>query len=87
MRVAYRRESDTTPDRLWEASRQVRLSDARRLGRLVRWRIPGLAPDLTFDEMFRAPPFIVLDEARTRAARWCPGSSGGSGRSAGTTRA
>ena len=63
MRVAYRRESDATPDRLWEASRQVRLNDARRLGRLVRWRIPGLAPDLTFDEMFRAPPFIVLDEA------------------------
>ena len=63
MRVAYRRESGATPERLWEASRTVKLADARRLGRLVRLRIPGLAPDLTFDEMFRAQPFIVLDEA------------------------
>jgi hypothetical protein len=62
MRVAYRRESDVPPERLWEASRAVTLGDARRLGRLVRWRIPGLAPDLTFDEMFRAPPFILLAE-------------------------
>jgi hypothetical protein len=62
MRVAYRREGATTPERLWEASREVKLTDTRRLGRLVRWRIPGLPPDLKFDEMFRAPPFIVLAE-------------------------
>jgi hypothetical protein len=62
IRVAYRRDTSVSPDRLWEAARGVRLSDARRLGRLVRWRIPGLAPDLTFDAMFRAPPFTVLDE-------------------------
>lgn len=67
MRVAYRRESDATPERLWDASRKVKLADARRLGRLVRWRIPGLAPDLTFDEMFRSPPFIVLAEDDGRA--------------------
>jgi len=62
IRVAYRRATSVSPDRLWEAAREVRLSDARRLGRLIRWRIPGLAPDLTFDAMFRAPPFMVLDE-------------------------
>jgi hypothetical protein len=62
IRVAYRRETSVSADRLWEAARRVRLSDARRLGRLVRWRIPGLAPDLTFDAMFRSPPFMVLDE-------------------------
>ena len=67
IRVAYRRESNAPPNRLWEASRRVRLSDARRLGRLVRLRIPGLAPDLTFDEMFRTPPFIVLAEDEGRA--------------------
>jgi hypothetical protein len=62
IRVAHRRESDVPPERLWEAARTVRLADARRLGRIVRWRIPGLAPDISFDEMFRAPPFIVLEE-------------------------
>ena len=40
----------------------MRLNDTRLLGRLVRWRIPGLPPSLTFDEMFRSPPFLVLDQ-------------------------
>jgi hypothetical protein len=31
------------------------------LGRLVRWRIPGIAPDVRFDELFRQPPFMVLE--------------------------
>ena len=62
MRVAHRRPSRAPADRLWEAAREVRLSDTRVLGRLIRWRIPGLAADLTFDEMFRAPPFMVLAE-------------------------
>jgi hypothetical protein len=29
---------------------------------MVRWRIPGLKPDLTYGELFRAYPFTVLDE-------------------------
>jgi hypothetical protein len=66
MRVAHRRESDAPPERLWEAARAVRLADAHMLGRLVRWRIPGLEPDLSFDAMFRAPPFIVLAEESER---------------------
>ena len=66
MRVAHRRESDAPPERLWQASREVKLTDTRRLGRIVRWRIPDLAPELTFDEMFRAPPFIVLAEEENR---------------------
>jgi hypothetical protein len=66
MRVAYRRETGAPPGRLWEAARSVRLADARMLGRLVRWRIPGLAHDLSFDAMFRAPPFIVLAEEHER---------------------
>jgi hypothetical protein len=67
IRVAHRRRTTAPPDRLWDAARAVRLSDARLLGRMVRWRIPGLAPDLSFDEMFRAPPFIVLSEPGGRA--------------------
>jgi hypothetical protein len=62
IRVSQRRRSSASAERLWEAAQSVRLSDARRLGRLVRWRIPGLAPDIAFGEMFRAPPFVVLDE-------------------------
>jgi hypothetical protein len=67
IRVAHRRESRATPERLWRASREVRLTDTRLLGRLVRWRIPGLAPDISFDQLFRAPPFMVLAEEDGRA--------------------
>jgi len=66
IRVAHRREASASPDRLWEAARSVRLSDTRLLGRLVRWRIPGLQPDLAFDELFRSPPFLVLAEEHQR---------------------
>jgi hypothetical protein len=61
MRVAHRRESAADPDRLWEAAQRIRLADVGLLGRLVRWRIPGLPADTSFDDMFRSPPFIVLD--------------------------
>jgi hypothetical protein len=47
---------------LWDAATTLRLSETRTLGRLVRWRIPGLARDLTYGELFRAYPFTVLDE-------------------------
>ena len=66
IRVAHRRRSSVPPDRLWESARQVRLRDARLLGRLVRLRIPGLTSDLAFDHMFRAPPFMVLAEEPER---------------------
>lgn len=47
---------------LWSAATGVRLSDTRTLGRLVRWRIPGLSADQTFHQMFRAYPFALLAE-------------------------
>src|SRR5436305_4672647 len=62
LRFVQRRESSARPERLWEAARSVRLRDAALLGRLVRWRIPGVPNVTAFDEMFRGPPFIVLDE-------------------------
>lgn len=61
-RVAHCQESDVEPAGLWSASQAVRLNDAPVLGRLVRWRIPGLTHDLTFDAMFRGDPFLVLDD-------------------------
>ncbi len=60
VRVAHRRQSRIGPDRLWTAAREVGFGDTRMLGRLVRWRIPGLPPDLSFDSLFRQDPFLVL---------------------------
>jgi hypothetical protein len=62
VRTHHRRTAATDPDALWEAATGVRLRDTRRLGHLVRWRIPGLAPSLTYHDMFRAYPFTVLEE-------------------------
>jgi hypothetical protein len=62
LRVVHRRESSVSAAELWRAAREVRLSDTAVLGRLVRWRIPGLPGSLTYDELFRQPPFIALEE-------------------------
>jgi hypothetical protein len=61
IRVAHRRHSSASADDLWQAAQEVRLTDAAVLGRLVRWRIPGLARDAGFDDLFRQPPFMVLE--------------------------
>lgn len=67
MRVAHRRETRASAQAVWEAARGIRLSDTRLLGRLVRWRIPGVPAHTSFDELFRAPPFTALHEEDERA--------------------
>ena len=62
MRTRHRRAVASDPDELWRAANGVRLSDTRTLGRLVRWRIPGLDGRLTYGELFRDYPFTVVDE-------------------------
>ena len=62
VRTRHRRDAEATPDDLWRAANDLRLSDTRTLGRLVRWRIPGLSSRLTYGELFRAYPFTVVDE-------------------------
>ena len=62
LRVAHRRASTASPARLWQAAGEMRLDDTPVLGRLVRWRIPGLADGLRFEELLREPPFMVLAE-------------------------
>jgi hypothetical protein len=62
LQVSHRRESSAEPSELWRAAQAVRLSDTRTLGRLIRWRIPGVPSDASFDELFRSPPFSVLQE-------------------------
>jgi hypothetical protein len=67
VRVSHRRESTVGPDDLWEAACSVGLDDSALLGRMVRWRIPGLARDLSFDHLFRRDPFTVLIGNQERA--------------------
>jgi hypothetical protein len=62
LRVAHCRLSTASPDALWAAARELRLAEAGLLGRLVRWRIPGLARDVGFDTLFREPPFTILEQ-------------------------
>jgi hypothetical protein len=60
IRVAHGRRSSATADQLWQAALALRLADTHLLGRLIRWRIPGVSPESSFDELFRNPPFTVL---------------------------
>jgi hypothetical protein len=62
IRVAHRRASRADPDTLWQAARSVRVSETALLGRLVRLRIPGVVASDAFDDLFRHPPFTVLQD-------------------------
>jgi hypothetical protein len=62
VRVRQRRVTRVDPQRLWHAAATVRLREAPVLGRAVRWRIPGSAPELPFRELLRNYPFTVLAE-------------------------
>lgn len=62
IRVSHQRRSNASAEELWDAARDVRLTDTALLGRLVRWRIPGIPAGISYDELFRSPPFVVLAE-------------------------
>jgi hypothetical protein len=62
VRIHHRCAARADPDALWAAASRVRLRDTRALGRLVRWRIPGLADGLSYHDLFRGDPFTVLEE-------------------------
>ena len=64
VRTHHGRTAAATPQALWDRATEVRLNETRSLGRLVRWRIPGLTGDPTYHELFRAYPFCVLEEDR-----------------------
>jgi hypothetical protein len=66
VRTYHRRESPADPDRLWQVANELRLRDARSLGRVVRWRIPGVRANQTFRELLADYPFCVLDQGE----RW-----------------
>ena len=50
------------PDALWTAARRVRLDETRTIGRLVRWRIPGVPHDKSFMGLLTEDPFTLLHE-------------------------
>jgi hypothetical protein len=62
VRTHHRRRAEAGADALWAAASGVRLADTGHLGRLVRWRIPGLDPELSYHDLFRGYPFTVLEE-------------------------
>lgn len=66
VRTRHRRRAAAPPDDLWAAARELRLSETGTLGRLVRWRIPGTAPDQTFSGLLSEYPFVVLGQGE----RW-----------------
>jgi hypothetical protein len=65
VRTSHRRESRAGAHALWLAAAGVRLRDCRLLGRLVAVRVSGTEPEMTFDTLFRAPPFVLLEEGPT----------------------
>jgi hypothetical protein len=64
VRLRYARTSSVSPDRLWEAANQVRLSDTGTMRRLIGWRLGRHAPpaDTTYRELFRSGIFTLLEE-------------------------
>jgi hypothetical protein len=64
--VRHRRDAAADPDALWAAARGLRLDETRTIGRLVRWRIPGVPAAETFAGLLAHEPFTVLDEGE----RW-----------------
>lgn len=65
VRVRHEQTAPVTPERLWQAASEVRVDETGRLGRLVRWRIPGLPVDVTFRQLFRDYPFVELEAGDT----------------------
>jgi len=64
-RTSHRRASRADPGDLWRAAMGVRLRDCRLLGRMVRMRLGLSDASLTFDALFHAPPFVLLEEGPT----------------------
>lgn len=65
IRTRHRRAAACNERALFDAASAIGLGDTGKLGRLVRWRIPGTPADITFRELLARDPFTVLDEGPT----------------------
>jgi hypothetical protein len=63
IRTRHQRTVRARPQALWDAAQALRLDETRTIGRLVRWRIPGVPADQTFAGLLAENPFTVLAEA------------------------
>jgi hypothetical protein len=64
IRLRHARTSTATPEQLWAAANQLRLSETPTMRRLIRWRLGAHAPtaDVTYRELFRSGIFMLLEE-------------------------
>jgi len=62
VRTFHRRSARASADALWHAAETVQVCETPRLGRVVRWRIPGTPRDMPYRDVFRRYPFTVIDE-------------------------
>jgi hypothetical protein len=62
VRTRHTRSARAGAADLWDAAATVRLDEARSIGQLIRWRLPGTPADVTFRELFTRYPFVVLEE-------------------------
>jgi hypothetical protein len=62
VRTRHSRSAAAGADELWRAAGRLRIGDAPVFGKAVRWRIPGTAPELTFRDLLRRYPFVVIGE-------------------------
>ena len=61
VRVVHARGTEhADQQRLWQAALSIRLDQTRLLGRLIRWRIPGVPAQSSFQELFTQQPFCLL---------------------------
>ncbi|HEV7363156.1 MAG TPA: hypothetical protein VGN71_02115 [Solirubrobacteraceae bacterium] len=67
-RTRHVRSSPAPPERLWAAAERVRVRDTVTLRPLIMLRLGEDAPavDTRFRELFRRPPFVLLEEGE----RW-----------------
>ncbi len=65
IRTYHSRVVAADPEAVWSAARDLRLSDTRSLGRLVRWRMPDTPAEISFRELLDRYPFILLEETPT----------------------
>jgi hypothetical protein len=65
VRTTHRRESDASAPELWRAAQAVRLRDCGVLGRLITARVAGAQAAMSFEQLFRTPPFVTLERGAT----------------------
>jgi hypothetical protein len=62
VRTRHQRSARAEASDLWHAAETLRIREAPIFSRALRWRIPGTSPDLSFRDLLRRYPFVVIDE-------------------------